>query len=295
MTAEMLQQHLKSGTTHLCQCWLLERQDGFRLGFTDHDQMITFAGNSFLPHHGLTAQALAETTGLSVNNSEAIGVLQSDAITEADINAGRYDNAVVTAWLVQWDAPDARQIKFRGTFGEMTRSSGGFQVELRGLTEALNSPTGHSYQRSCRAVLGDEECQFDVADPAYAVETKIAQRLNENVLIFESLPQFAPQWFDYGSIQMLSGNAAGLKGVIKADHVLAGDRREITLWLPLQAQVVVGDEVRLRAGCDKRLVTCRTKFDNLLNFRGFPNIPGEDWLVSVPRSGTPLDGGSLNG
>jgi len=36
------------------------------------------------------------------------------------------------------------------------------------------------------------------------------------------------------------------------------------------------------------------KFNNLINFQGFPGIPGEDWLMSVPRTGGVNDGGSLS-
>ncbi|MFD2844660.1 phage BR0599 family protein [Paracoccus cavernae] len=43
---------------------------------------------------------------------------------------------------------------------------------------------------------------------------------------------------------------------------------------------VAGDQVRLSAGCDKRAETCRLKFANFLNFRGFPHLPTEDWLLA---------------
>nr|WP_325048889.1 phage BR0599 family protein [Rhodophyticola porphyridii] len=50
--------------------------------------------------------------------------------------------------------------------------------------------------------------------------------------------------------------------------------------------------IRLEAGCDKRMETCRLKFNNLLNFRGFPDIPGDDWLMSYPARTNARDGGS---
>jgi uncharacterized phage protein (TIGR02218 family) len=46
------------------------------------------------------------------------------------------------------------------------------------------------------------------------------------------------------------------------------------------------------AGCDKRLATCRAKFDNVINFRGFPHMPGNDALRSGPGAGDKLDGSS---
>ena len=90
---------------------------------------------------------------------------------------------------------------------------------------------------------------------------------------------------------MLTGQAAGLWASIKRD-VTEDDARLIETWEPLRAPVLVGDQVRLIAGCDKRFETCRLKFNNLLNFQGFPDIPGEDWVMAVPRSTNPNTGGS---
>jgi len=47
--------------------------------------------------------------------------------------------------------------------------------------------------------------------------------------------------------------------------------------------------------CDKRYATCRDTFANILNFRGFPDLPGEDFLTLYPRDGEVLDGGSAGG
>ncbi|MGD7473436.1 DUF2163 domain-containing protein, partial [Ralstonia pseudosolanacearum] len=150
-----LSAHLATGATQLCHCWAVTRSDGVTLGFTDHDLALAFDGIRFAPETGLSARALASTTGLSVNNTDAVGALSSDAINEADITAGRYDGAQVRVWLVRWDDVTQRDLRFAGTLGEITRAAGGFQAELRGLTEGLNQPQGLSYLTQCSAVLGD--------------------------------------------------------------------------------------------------------------------------------------------
>ena len=91
---------------------------------------------------------------------------------------------------------------------------------------------------------------------------------------------------------MQSGAAAGLWGVIKDDD-LSGGMRRIELWQKLRVPLAAGDQVRVVAGCDKRTETCRLKFDNLVNFQGFPDIPGEDWVMAVPRADGANTGGSL--
>ena len=43
--------------------------------------------------------------------------------------------------------------------------------------------------------------------------------------------------------------------------------------------IAATDTFLIRAGCDKRITTCGTKFANVANFRGFPNIPGQDAVL----------------
>jgi len=90
-----------------------------------------------------------------------------------------------------------------------------------------------------------------------------------------------------------TGDAAGLQAVIKRDDH-DGAQRVMTLWRPLPAPIAQGDIVVVTAGCDKRSKTCRIKFDNLINFQGFPDIPGDDWLMRVPRASDDSTGGSLS-
>lgn len=287
-----LASHMQSGLTTVCRCWAVTRRDGVVMGFTDHDLALSFEGITFRANAGLTARALAQTTGLSVDNTEAMGALSHDAITEADIDAGRYDGAEVRAWLVNWAAPDERQLQFRGTIGELRRAGGAFEAELRGLSEALGQPQGRVYQGPCGAVLGDGDCGFDLSAPGYRIEVAVSSVTEATVLEFDTVAGFDVGWFERGRLRVLSGAAQDLVGLIKSDRVASGVR-VIELWQSLRAPIAPGDRVGLEAGCDKRADTCRLKFNNFLNFRGFPDIPGEDWLVSFPTRVGRRSGGSL--
>lgn len=97
-----LRAHLATGTTTLARAFAVTRADGVVLGFTDHDRDLSFDGILFRADSGMTAGALQQATGLAVDNSEAFGALRSDAISETDVMAGRYDGAAVRGWLVNW-------------------------------------------------------------------------------------------------------------------------------------------------------------------------------------------------
>ena len=137
-----LQAHLEGGLTTLCRAWRITRADGEVLAFTDHDQPLRFDGVDFRADAGLSARALAQSTGLSVDNTQAVGALSDAAIREDEIEQGRFDGAEVVSWLVNWADVSQRWVRFRGTIGEIVRVDGLFRAELRGLTEALNRTLG---------------------------------------------------------------------------------------------------------------------------------------------------------
>ncbi|ATQ42142.1 baseplate hub protein [Caulobacter mirabilis] len=58
---------------------------------------------------------------------------------------------------------------------------------------------------------------------------------------------------------------------------------------------VAADHPSVGLGCDKRFSTCSGRFGNVLNFRGFPSIPGGDFLTAHPGPGERHDGGSRRG
>ncbi|MEM6371506.1 MAG: DUF2163 domain-containing protein [Pseudomonadota bacterium] len=284
--------HVERGLTTLCRAWAITRMDGTSFGFTDHDQELSFDGITFRAETGLSASALAQSTGLSVDNTEALGALSDVAVREDDIEAGRFDGAEVRAWLVNWAEPDTRWLQFRGTIGEIRRAGGAFHAELRGLTEALNRPLGRIYQKPCTAVLGDAACGFDLTQPGYRHEGAADRVLDGRVFEWDVLSGFDEGWFQRGRLDVLSGSAAGLWGMIKRD-VLDGEVRRVELWEPIRAAVSAQDTIRLTVGCDKRFETCRLKFNNLLNFQGFPDLPGDDWVMAYPNGAGANSGGSL--
>jgi uncharacterized phage protein (TIGR02218 family) len=290
VSGEALYAHLESGATTVCRAWTVTRKDGVVMGFTDHDQDLVVAGVVCRADTGMTARALQQTTGLSVDNTEAVGALSAASIREGDVLAGRFDGADIRAFLVNWLNPDDWIEQFRGTFGEILRSGGAFRAELRGLTEALNRPQGYAYQPGCSAVLGDARCRFATMTAGYFAERVVETVEDGQVFGFAAFAGFDDRWFDHGRFEMLTGAAAGLVGMVRTDR-FDGVGRKISLWQSIGAEVAPGDTLRVYAGCSKSAVTCRTKFLNLQNFRGFPHIPGDDWLASYPVQDRPNVGG----
>jgi uncharacterized phage protein (TIGR02218 family) len=127
-----LQVHLDSGTTTLAWCWRIERADGVVYGFTDHDRHLSFGSVTYEPESGFAASEIRSGSDLAVDAQDAEGVLSSDTITETDILDGRWDNAAVEVWRVNWNAVSQRVLMRRGAIGQVRRGRLAFVAEVGG-------------------------------------------------------------------------------------------------------------------------------------------------------------------
>ena len=279
-----LQAHLDGGTTTLAWCWKIERSDGVVFGFTDHDRALEFGGVTYEPDSGLAASEIRSGTDLAVDAQDAEGVLTSDTITETDILDGRWDNAAVEVWWVNWAAVAERVLMRRGAIGQVRRGRLAFVAEVRSLAHVLNQTVGRTFQHACDAELGDARCGVDLDSAAYKASGAVTTVTGDRAFTASGLGGFAAGWFVLGRLTWTSGPNAGRVAEVASHDVLAGVRRLTLLEAPVRP-IAGGHEFVVRAGCDKRLETCRDRFANVVNFRGFPNIPGQDTVVRYPNRG----------
>ncbi len=273
-----LQAHLDGGTTTLSWCWRISRADGVTLGFTDHDAVVAFDGTVFEPESGFAASEVRSGSDLSVDAQDAEGVLTSDRITETDIVDGRWDAAEVELWRVNWADTSQRVLLRRGAVGQIRRGRMAFVAEVRSLAHVLGQTVGRTFQASCDAALGDARCRIDLESATYKGSGVVTDLLRDRAFMASGLSAFAAGWFASGTITWTSGTNAGRITEVLA-HDLAGSIATLTLLEAPVRDIAAGDSFIARAGCDKRMATCGTKFVNTANFRGFPNIPGQDAVL----------------
>lgn len=82
-------------------------------------------------------------------------------------------------------------------------------------------------------------------------------------------------YFDGGFLTWTGGDNSGYSMEVKTQ---VGE--VITLQQAMPNAIVAGDTYTLIAGCDKLRATCVSKFSNVVNFRGFPDLPGNDAMIS---------------
>jgi uncharacterized phage protein (TIGR02218 family) len=279
-----LSAHLQSGATTLCWCWRLTRRDGSRLGFTDHDRDLEFDGTAFEAASGFTASEIREQVGLNVDNLEVTGALVSDRLSKIALTSGDFDDAGIEIYRVNWQDPEQRVLSRKGSLGEVRRTGTAFTAEVRGLAHYLQQPRGRLFQYTCDADLGDARCTVDLDDPAFRAAGTILAPTDARRLIVDGLDGYESGWFSRGLLAFTSGANAGRAMEIKSHGPRAG-AIEIELWQPMGASVAIGDTFTATAGCDKRLETCAARFANAANYRGFPHMPGNDFVTAVASPG----------
>jgi uncharacterized phage protein (TIGR02218 family) len=279
-----LQARLDSGVTTLCHCWKLTRRDGTIQGFTDHDNDLVIAGVTYRAGTGFTSSEATSRFDLSVDGAEIAGALSDDALLESDLAAGRYDAASVESWLVDWSDVSLRVLTARSTLGEVKREGQAFSAELRGLADTLSQQSGRLFTARCSADLGDARCKFDLAAAGLEGEGSVMSIESTSTIVALGLDAFSEGVFTGGKLTWTSGANDGLSVEIK-EHRMASGHARLSLWQAMPEVIASGDTFVVTAGCDKRFATCRERFNNVINFRGFPHIPGNDFVIASPRRG----------
>jgi uncharacterized phage protein (TIGR02218 family) len=287
-----LQAHLDTHATTLAWCWRITRRDGRRLGFTDHDRDLAFDTTVFEASAGFTASEIKDGVGLSVDNLSIESALSSTHLSDHDLAAGLYDDAKIEIWRVNWSDTADRALMRAGSLGEVRRSGLAFSAEIRGLTHYLQQPQGRLYQFTCDAALGDTRCGIDLTSTTFRATATIGIAHSVRQLSVTGIGSYAEDWFTRGLCRVTSGANLGTAIEIKR-HSISGGVATIELWQPLADLPVVGDTLVLTAGCDKHFVTCRDRFSNAARFRGFPHMPGNNYLTTVARPGDPANTGTI--
>lgn len=265
-----LKAHYALGTTTITTCWKATLTNGTVVAATALDADVVFDGVTYLASTGLNASDVASSSELNPDNLEIEGFLASPAITDADIHSGLWDFAAIEVFEVNYrDLTMGRNVIRVGTLGEVKGTRSKFTAEMRGLQQAYSRVVGRLYTKDCAADLGDGNCGISVA--AWTV-TGTVDSVASNRVISDATRTEAAAYFVGGKVTFTSGLNNGLSMEVKSSAV-----GSITLHQPMPFAIAASDTYSVYAGCTKRFTEdCIGKFDNAINFRGFPHIPQAD-------------------
>lgn len=171
------------------------------------------------------------------------------------------------------------------------------------LTAAINLPNG-TFGNA--AQFGDVAFQCTGAGVSGSTEPAWSSLLGQTYLDGSVAWQAVRAWKKPGEVSASTGGGRGIlpKQLTEADGFYdgglltwetglnAGRAQEIKTWRsnvltlfqrPIHPPVS-GDRFVVHPGCDKTRSTCKTKFANILNFRGEPDVPGQDKYYQTPNA-----------
>jgi uncharacterized phage protein (TIGR02218 family) len=279
--SSQLASHLAGDVTSLAICWQLTLVGGTVMGFTDHTSDLVIGGVTYKAATGISPSSIETKDRFSVDNLDVAGILDSTAITETDIMAGKYDFAEILIFMVNvTDLTQGSIIHRRGWLGEVSLKNGQFVAEVRGLAQKLSQNIVELYSPTCRAIFGDGRCKANLT--SYSFNGIVNTVTSRQVFLSAAMTQ-AAGYFSAGEIRWLTGANAGRKMEIKEFS-----NTQFTLALPMPNALAAGDTFTAIAGCDKTFSTCVAKFNNAVNFRGEPFVPGMDKVLATAATANDL-------
>lgn len=291
-----LRAHLQSGSTTLVHCVKITRRDGLVFGFTNHDRDLTVASQVYETALGGELSAMETSDKMNVDTLDMRGFLDALGVNEAEISAGSWDHADVRVFLVNWADVSMGTMKLRrGWMGEVSVTRE-FKVELRGVAQRLQHTIIELTGELCQANLFDDRCtltpvegvtQFTSCVVAAVSSTQSQREFQSdgtNGSPPSSISGMATDAFTNGKVLWLTGNNAGLYMEIKTHSRLGSPSTAVfLLGESMPFPIVAGDTFTAWVGCLKRhQEDCIEKFNNEVNFRAFPYLPGFDHMAQVP-------------
>lgn len=274
---------LAQSSTRLCKMLRVELSDGTVHCFTDHDLDLEYdlLGDveTYQAGTGILASDIVARAGLEPDNFEVTGPLSE--ITLAGVLGGRFNNALAWLFEVDWsDLGEGHIAWMGGEVGDARIRGSEFLLDIRNQFERLQQVVGRAMINTCDA---DHTLPIDprcgrTPETEDAVVISAVDGMQFTATISGSRPD---GYFNKGEVRFETGENAGVKLKIE-DHNAGTGVIKLFGFLPVTPEV--GDEATLIRGCGKTREDCMER-DNMPQFRGEPDSPGDDQLRKAPIPG----------
>ena len=231
---------------------------------------VAINDNSFvIEFRGLT-QYLTQEVGRNIS------ILSTRTLAEENAPLTASDWAATTAYTATRAASD-----WKGAQVVKPTTANGFWYYLSTAgTSAGSEPT---WPLVVDTTVTDGTCVWTCFQ-AYSFDSSVTDVTDTKTFTASGLASFPDGWFTYGVVTWLTGsNAAKEMECIRFDNFSSPAEYIINLFLSMSKTIVAGDTFTITVGYDRTLTQCKDKFDNVVNFGGFPHLPG-------PRTATRFGG-----
>lgn len=281
--------HLAENSTTLClfgKITSVPYWGSESIGFTNNTRDVTLSAHDdlvFRSAPSLTPSVVEMVLGTESANMENVLQFDSDAITEADIEAGKWNYAKIELWLMNWNALEMGELVVAShVFGEINNYGTFFKVETEGKNSLLQNQFGNVTQRLCRiAHVGTETCQLDLdgtTSDGFSITARLEVTLQTDKyqIVLNREEDVPDDFYNNGKMTALTGLNAGLSREVKSGTGEGTEDVIVTLKRPFPFPIAPGEEVDMLIGDDKTLERC-VYLGQAINRRA------TDWIQSVEK------------
>ena len=244
---------------------------GSPIYLTRHPRALVMGGHTYLSGSGYDFSGYSAEASLSPAMIDLEGVAGLAGIGYAEIASGLFDNARAYLFATTWNAPVEDEEPIVASFlGKTTLTDGRYKIEEMALIDALNQSVGKTYTPQCPKTFGSQTYAGCMKALGPLTVTGALSAVTSSSIVRDAARAEAADYFAAGTLQFTSGANAGLKPLEIKRHEADGT---IEVFEPFYYLPVIGDTYTLIPGCRKRLADCRDKWNNVVNFGGFSNIP----------------------
>ena len=255
------------------ECFTIWLATGTVLTYTDLDMPVSLNGYTYLANSVLIS-GLKYKASCGVNvDSQQVTLFARATDTIGGIpflqamQQGLLDGAEIQrekVFFSNWTAPIGSVILFKGRVAQIDsigRTSAQITVASDLVLLDIDMPR-NVYQADCQHVLYDAQC--GLAAGTYSTPGAVGAGSTQTVVVWSA----ATADYQQGTIAFTSGVNTGADVTIKT-----ASNGNLILAYPLPYAPATGDTFVATCGCDHTMNTCKSRFSNLSQFRGFPFVP----------------------
>ena len=264
-----LKGHLKKTVTTIANCWLISLKDGSNIGFTDYSHNLQYDNVLYYANHTIAVSTVESNNSFSADNFEMEAVLNSEFISDNDLLSGRYNRATIEYFIVNYKSPEQGRVMVKkGYIYEIRLHDNKFFADVRSINYELNKQTRPVYSETCRAKFKSKQC--GVSGNNHIICVSIVGIQEKKKIVVDSVIKY-PDLYNNAVIRFLLPNNEK-----KENRIIGVSGNVIFLHDEVESSVNIGNKVLLFPECNKSFLVCCNIFDNALNFRGEPHVPGFD-------------------
>lgn len=258
----------------------IECTNGLIVRLTDYPRDLMMSGSLYKSDNGYQFTGSQSGTSMAAGSMDLDGVATITGISRDQLSSGVFDNARLYVFATSHRAPvEDQEPVGAAILGRTTLEDDNYRIEMMALVDLLNQTVGRSHGTLCDKILGSQTYAGCKVDLAPLTVTGSITSVTDAQHFADSSRSEGGDWFAVGSIRFTTGDNVGLKPLEIKSYLADGS---IETFEPAYYPIQVGDEYEMVPGCRKRMIEdCKDKFDNVLNYGGFPSIPASSQYQQV--------------